>query len=200
MPSCQSLRRATLNSSRFGNSVPLLTPRRLAPAQTHKRRLRWLLCERVRRGNLKPRKHFRFLWRVLSNLLEGKGDACLREAKGAGRGHATLLPSRLGSPGASGWCSGSAAQLRDSLFAAYAKHVGQCEAWSLDCRVSEQFLAEAGPQCLEARFLASSHSCNSGPRLSDLHACCGKSNAVSTMRSRETSLPSLTLLYLAIAC
>lgn len=74
MPSCPSLHRTTLSSSRFGNSVAL-TPWELAPAQTGKCWLPWLLRERVRRGDLKPRKYFRFLWstQTLRNLAQGCG-------------------------------------------------------------------------------------------------------------------------------
>lgn len=183
-----------------------LTPRGLVPAQTRERRLPWLLCERVRRGNLKPRKHFRFLWRVLSNL-EGKGDAYLLEAWGRGEAVQRCCPLGSALPLPLAGVQGVLRSCETVFLAASAKHGGMLakhvkKQRSLGCRVSKWFLAEAGPQCLEALFLASSHRRNSGPRLLDLHphprrASCGKSSAVSTMRPRETSLPSLTLLYLA---
>lgn len=104
-----------------------LTPRGLAPAQIGKRKLRWLLCERVRRGNVKSRKHFRFLWSVDSNLLEGKGDAVSRKPRR--RGEAVQRGCPLGSalPQPLAGVQGVLRSCETVFLTAPAKHVGRCE-------------------------------------------------------------------------
>lgn len=118
-----------------------LTPRRLVPAQTRERRLRWLLCERVRRGNLKPRKHFRFLWRLLSNL-EGKGDAYLPEAWGRGEAVQRCCPLGSALPQPLAGVQGVLRSCETVFLAASAKHGGMLakhvkKQRSLGCRVSK---------------------------------------------------------------